>query len=260
MQIIAFCAIAGICGTGFGGFISAVLLKKTSEKITCWMLTFAAGVMTSIVCFGLVPEAILLSGMLVPVSGMVIGVVVIMLLNRLVDKITAPNEGEHEVHHTHEELYHESRLIRERSKMLRSGVFMLIAIGLHNIPEGLAIGAGGSHDIQLGVLLAAMIAMHNIPEGMAIAAPLLIGGVNRFKVIGLTALSGAPTLIGGIVGVLTGNISDLAVAMALGVAGGAMLYVVFGEIIPQAIVMTKSRVATIVTLFGLLVGLIISQI
>lgn len=135
---------------------------------------------------------------------------------------------------------------------------MLIAIGLHNIPEGIAIGAGGSHDQQLGTLLAIMIALHSIPEGMAIAAPLLAGGISKGKVILLTALSGAATLFGGLLGIWLGSISDTSIALSLSVAGGAMPYVVFGEIIPQSVVMTKSRKATIVSLFGIIVGLTIS--
>ena len=260
MQVLLFSAVAGICGTGLGGLISAILLKRPSEKMMCWMLTFAAGVMTSIVCFGLVPEAISLSGIILSVIGLIAGVVVIMVLNRIVDKITITNGIDREVHHTPEGLYHEGSVIRDRTKLLRSGIVMLVAIGLHNIPEGLAIGAGGSYDIELGLLLAIMIALHNIPEGMAIAAPLLTGGVGRWKVVGLTALSGAPTLVGGLFGVMLGSISDIAIAVSLAIAGGAMLYVVFGEIIPQAIVMTRSRSATIVTLFGILVVLIIAYI
>ena len=260
MQALLFSAIAGICGTGLGGLISAIILRKPSEKLTCWMLTFAAGVMTSIVCFGLVPEAITLSSTMVSVIGLVIGIVVILILNRVVDRVTKVSAIDSVVHHTPEGLYHEGSLIHNREKLVKSGVVMIIAIGLHNIPEGLAIGAGGSYDIQLGALLAVMIAVHNIPEGMAIAAPLLAGGVNRGKVIGLTALSGAPTLLGGLIGVLVGSISDFAIALCLAAAGGAMLYVVFGEIIPQAVVMTRSRIATIITLFGLLLGLIIAQV
>jgi len=221
---------------------------------------FAAGVMTSIVCFGLVPEAIVLSGVLVSVSGLIVGVVVIMLLNRLVDKLTVTREEDREVHLTPEGLYHEGGLIQNRTRMLKAGMIMFVAIGLHNIPEGIAIGAGGSYSFQLGMMLAIMIALHNIPEGMAIAAPLIAGGVGRGKVVFLTALSGAPTFIGGAFGIMIGSISNAAIALSLAAAGGAMLYVVFGEMIPQSVMMTKSRAATIVALFGLLVGLIITQI
>ena len=259
-NMILYSAIAGIFGTGLGGFVCVAFFRKSSDALVCWMLSFAAGVMTSIVCFGLAPEAFGLSGIAVSVSGIILGIVVVMALNRVVDSITKTKEDNLKVHLTHEELYHERQVINDKAKMLRSGILMFVVISLHNIPEGIAIGAGGSHNYKFGVLLAIMIALHNIPEGMAIAAPLLAGGINKRRVVFLTAVSGAPTLLGGLLGQLLGNISDFAVAVSLSAAGGAMLYVVFGEIIPQAIVMTKDRTATIVTLFGIIVGLIITQI
>ncbi|MCL2805800.1 MAG: ZIP family metal transporter [Treponema sp.] len=256
--MILFSAIAGICGMGLGSLISAMLIKKTSENMICWLLSFAAGVMISIVCFGLVPKSFELAGFIVSVSGLVLGIVVIMGLNYIVDKITATSL---KIHITHEELYHESQLIHNPAgRFLRSGIMMLLAIALHNVPEGIAIGAGGSHSFQLGALLAFMIAVHNIPEGMAIAAPLLAGGIKKWKVVLLTSLAGATTLLGGFIGILIGSISDFAIALSLSTAGGAMLYIVFGEIMPQSVIMTKNRTASIVTLFGVIIGLIVTQI
>jgi ZIP family zinc transporter len=260
MEIIIFSAIAGICGTGLGGLVAVLLYRRSSGNMTCWMLSFAGGVMTSIVCFGLVPEAFDLANIVIGVSGLMMGVAIIMILSRIVDKLTEMKGDKLKIHETHEELYHESRIIHSSSQMLRSGMLMLMAIGLHNIPEGLAIGAGGSHNFRLGALLALMIAVHNIPEGMAIASPLLSGGIKRRKALFLTALSGAPTLLGGIIGKFIGNISDYAVAISLSAAGGAMLYIVFCEIIPQSIVMTKDRKASLITLFGIIIGLIVSII
>ena len=263
--IIIFSAIAGIAGTGLGGFFSVLMLKFSTRNMTCWMLSIAAGVMTSIVCFGLIPETIELSGMAVCIMGLVLGILIIMILNHLIDRITNMKGEDLKIHHTPEELYHEGRIINDqfvsdKSKMLRSGILMLLAIGLHNIPEGIAIGAGGSHDFQLGMLLAIMIALHNIPEGMAIAAPLLAGGIGRGKVIFLTMLAGATTLLGGFAGIIVGSISGFTIAISLSAAGGAMLYIVFGEIIPQSIVMTKTRSASAATLAGIIIGLIITQI
>ena len=260
MQVLLFSAGAGIGGMGIGGFISSILLQRSSTNMTCWMLSFAAGIMTSVVCFGLLPEAVELSGITVSISGLALGILVIMGLNRIVDKITEANGESLKVHHTHEELYHQRHVIHDRSKMLRSGIIMLTAIGLHNIPEGIAIGAGGSHDLQLGALIALMIALHNIPEGMAVATPLIAGGINKWKVVLLTTLSGAPTVLGGFIGLLIGNVSDFAVAISLAVAGGAMLYVVFGEIIPQSVVMTSTRIAPLITLFGIIIGLTITML
>jgi len=216
--------------------------------------------MVSIVCFGLIPEAFELAGIMVSILGLVIGVVTIMGLNKLVDKITTSGKESLLIHSTHEELYHESHLINNPTRILRSGIIILLAVSLHNIPEGIAIGAGGSHNYNLGALLALMIAIHNIPEGMAIAAPLLAGGIGKGKVVFLAALSGATTLLGGLIGTLIGSISSYAVAISLSAAGGAMLYVVYGEIIPQSIIMTKNRTASIITLFGIIVGLLVTQV
>ena len=260
MQMLLFSAGAGILGMGVGGLLSALLFKQASENITCWLLSFAAGIMTSIVCFGLIPEAIELSGVAVSISGLILGIVIILLLNKFIDKLTKLSDESMKVHRTHEEFYHQEQVIHNRSKMLRSGIIMLTAISLHNIPEGIAIGAGGTHDFSLGALITIMVTLHNVPEGMAVAAPLLAGGVSRFRAVFWTTISGAPTVLGCVIGLLIGNISELAIALSIAASGGAMLYVVFGEIIPQSVVMTKSRIAPLVTLFGILVGLLIAKI
>ena len=260
MQVLLFSAVAGIVGTGLGGVTSAILLRHAKDHVVCWMLSFAAGIMTGIVCFSLVPESVEITNTIITIVGLILGVIVIKLLNRIVDKVTGTSAEGMKVHCTHAELYHEHPLIQNRSNMLYSGIIMFAAISLHNLPEGVAIGAGGAHDAQFGALLAFIIMLHNLPEGMAIAAPMLVGGLNKWKVIFLTSLSGAPTLLGGFIGVLIGNISDTAVALSLSVAGGAMLYVVFGEIIPQSIVLMRGRTATIVTLIGVIVGLALTMV
>ena len=245
---------------GFGALITAILLKRPSENMTCWLLSFAAGIMVSIACFGLVLEALDLAEPLICVLGLTIGIVVIMILNRITDRVTDNKEENLKIHHTHEELYHAGEIIKNPSSLLRSGILMFIAIALHNVPEGMAIGAGGIHDFRLGLLITALIAFHNIPEGMAVAAPLLAGGINKWKVILLTSIAGGTTLIGGLIGVVIGGISDFAIALSLSSAGGAMLYIVFGEILPQFTVMTKSRTSSIITLFGIIIGFIATLI
>lgn len=260
MEIILLSVIAGICGTGLGGFIT-VVFGKSSDSSTCVFLSFAGGIMISISCFGLLPEAEDLGGIYASVGGLVIGIVVIMVLNRIVDYITLKSRDKRRIHSTPAEYYHEEELIgsKNKSSLVRSGIIMLIAIGIHNVPEGLAIGSGGSHDFSMGVLMAVMIAIHNVPEGMAIAAPLTAAKINGALVVLLTLLSGAPTVLGAALGLLLGNISDMAVALCLSGAAGAMLYVVFGEIIPQAVAYRKDRLATISTLVGIVLGLIIAK-
>ena len=258
MEIILLTAIAGIVGMGLGGLISA-LLGNISPKAMCWVLSFAGGVMVSVVSFELIPEGIELAGMGVAILGLISGVVVVALLNRLLDRATIKDGDNLEAHISKAGVYHEGSFV-SKPALLRSGVIMLIAISLHNLPEGIAIGAAGTHNIRMGIILAAVITLHCIPEGMAIGAPLIGGGISRGKVVLLTALSGVPTIIGGAIGILLGGISDTALALALTGAGGAMFYVVFGEVLPQASIITKSRFTTFAAIIGIVVGLVITSL
>ena len=138
---------------------------------------------------------------------------------------------------------------------------MASAIALHNVPEGMTIGASyASNNGVMGsaaLILAILIGLHNIPEGMAVSVPLISGGMSKSKAVLVTALSGAPTIIGALLGYLLGDIGSLGLALSLGFASGAMLYVVFGEILPQAILMYRSKLPAFSTIMGMLLGLFI---
>ena len=258
MEIILLTALAGVVGMGLGGLVAA-FLGNISPKTMCWVLSFAGGVMVSIVSFELIPEGIELAGVTVAVIGLILGIAVVALLNHLLDRVTIKNGDNLETHISQAGVYHENTLAGKPA-LLRSGIIMLVAISLHNLPEGIAIGAAGTHDIRMGMVLAIVILLHCIPEGMAISAPLIGGGMSKGKAVALTALSGVPTVIGGAIGMLIGGISETALALALTGAGGAMFYVVFGEILPQSSIITKSRFTTFAALFGILVGLLITAL
>ena len=258
MEILLLTALVGVVGMGLGGLVAA-LLGNVSSKVMCWMLSFAGGVMISIVCFELIPEGIELGGMAVTILGLIFGIIIVMGFHRLLDRITMKNGGNLDDHIEQVGIHHENKFIGN-PRLLKSGVIMLVAISLHNLPEGIAIGAAGTHDIGLGVMLAIIIMLHCIPEGMAIAAPLIGGGISKVKAVALTTLSGVPTILGGAIGMFVGGISDIALALALTGAGGAMLYVVFGEILPQSSIITKSRITTIAALGGIIVGLLITAL
>ena len=138
---------------------------------------------------------------------------------------------------------------------------MASAIALHNVPEGMTIGAAyASNNGVMGsaaIMLAILIGLHNIPEGMAVAVPLIAGGTSKWKAVLITASSGIPTIAGALLGYLLGEIGPLGLSMSLGFASGAMLYVVFGEILPQAILMYRSKLPAFSAIGGILVGLII---
>ena len=138
---------------------------------------------------------------------------------------------------------------------------MVCAIALHNVPEGMTIGASyASNGGVMGssaLVLAVLIGLHNIPEGMAVSVPLISGGMNKTKAVLVTALSGVPTIVGAMLGFLIGEIGAMGLALSLGFASGAMLYVVFGEILPQAILMYHSKLPAFSAIVGILVGLFI---
>ena len=142
-----------------------------------------------------------------------------------------------------------------------AGIVMACAIALHNVPEGMTIGASyASNDAVMGsaaLLLAVLIGLHNIPEGMAVSVPLISGGMSKFKAVLITASSGIPTILGALLGFVLGEIGALGLALSLGFASGAMLYVVFGEIIPQSILMYHSKLPAFTAIGGILVGLLV---
>ena len=258
-RVLMYSALAGIGGTGLGGVL-AVALGSTSQKFNCWLLSFAGGVMASVVFFTLIPESIELTGTLLTILWMSLGVVVIMALNYVVDRLTGGEEPIVRLHRTTEELQHVKGFVGKRQDALRSGLLMIFAMALHSIPEGIVVGASGSHDIQLGLIIALIIALHNIPEGMVVAAPLISAGFGARRVILISASLGATQLLGGIIGISMGVLSNYFLALSLAFAGGAMLYVTFCEILPQSVIMTESRSSTYVTLIGIIAGMLLAKI
>ena len=270
--LIVTTAIAGVAGTGLGGLIGA-MLQKDSNRTVSLLLSFAGGVMLSVVCFDLVTEAIETEvGILTVIGSVALGVAITFLLNYLIDRNTTPEVPHIDENHPKtaddlDELIHSDHLeqhyVRKDNKLslFVAGIVMACAIALHNVPEGMTIGASyASNNGVMGsaaLVLAVLIGLHNIPEGMAVSVPLISGGMKKGKAVLITAASGIPTILGSLLGYLLGEIGPLGLAMSLGFAGGAMLYVVFGEILPQSILMYHSKLPAFSVIVGMLVGLLI---
>ena len=270
--LIMTTAMAGVVGTGFGGLVGA-MLQKDSDRIVSLLLSFASGVMTSVVCFDLAVEAIETNvGVWTVIGAIAFGVAVIYILNYLIDRKTNPEVPHIDENHPKtaddlDELIHsdhyKQHFVKKDSKfaLFIAGVVMASAIALHNVPEGMTIGASyASDDGALGgaaLVLAVLIGLHNIPEGMAVSVPLISGGMAKWKAVLLTAATGIPTIIGALLGFALGEIGPVGLALSLGFASGAMLYVVFGEILPQAILMYHSKLPAFSAIAGILVGMVI---
>ena len=270
--LILTTAIAGVVGTGLGGLIGA-LLQKDSNRTVSLLLSFAGGVMLAVVCFDLAVEAVETQvGIFTAIASIAIGVAVIYFLNHIIDNKTNPEVPHVDANHpqTHDDLdelihmdHFREHFNHKDSKLALfvAGMVMACAIALHNVPEGMTIGASyASSDGVLGraaLILAVLIGLHNIPEGMAVSVPLISGGMAKWKAVLITAASGIPTVIGAILGYWLGEIGPLGLCMSLGFASGAMLYVVFGEILPQAILMYHSKLPAFSAIGGILVGMLI---
>lgn len=280
LAIIVITLVSGVVGTGLGGVVGAVL-KRDSSKVVSLLLSFAAGIMLAVVCFDLMSEPIeMMNEGTVPkytpvivVAAAAVGYAVVYLLNKIIDKRT-DREVEH-IDENHpataddlDELIHSNHLETHknaRSHLFVAGLVMMAAIALHNLPEGMVIGASYAVTENLtanlfsgsGFIIAVVIGLHNIPEGMAVSVPLISGGMGKVKAVLLTALSGLPTVFGALIGYALGGINEIMLVLALGFASGAMLYVVFGELLPESILMWKSKLPALSLFVGLLVGFLI---
>ena len=280
LAIIIITFISGVIGTGLGGLIG-VLLKRDSNKVVSLLLSFAAGIMLAVVCFDLMtqPLDMMKSGAVpnyvpwIVVAAVIVGYALVYLLNFAIDKKT-----NHEVKHIDEnhpqtaddldELIHADHYRSHKdnkSNLFIAGLVMMCAIALHNLPEGMVIGASYAITDNLtanlfsgsGFIMAIVIGLHNVPEGMAVSVPLVSGGMRRFKAVLLTALSGLPTVLGAVLGYALGGINDIMLVVSLGFASGAMLYVVFGELLPESILMWKSKLPAFALFVGVLVGFLL---
>ena len=276
LLIIMITAVAGVGGTGLGGLTGA-LIKKDSKKTVSLLLSFAAGVMIAVVCFDLITEAVFPNGrngdsqLYITIIGVLIGFLVVALLNYMIDRSTKHEIDHLDAHHPEtaddlDELIHSDHLMaheQQKSPLFMAGVIMATAIALHNLPEGMVIGAAYASGtsttsaISSGLLTAIVIGLHNVPEGMAVSVPLIAGGMNKTKAVLITALSGLPTVIGAMIGYLLGSMGAIWLTLSLSFASGAMLYVVFGELLPESILMWKSKRPAFFVIMGILCGMLI---
>jgi zinc transporter, ZIP family len=233
--------LAGVIGTGSGGMIT-YLLRKPSTSFLSAILGFSAGVMLVVVFMELLPEAVEIGSFFYGMVGLLLGIVVLLLLD-----IYFPH------HHHYSDECHMSRF-------RKIGVLLGVGIALHNIPEGLAIGAGYVSGESLGLGLAVIMTVQNIPEGVAMATALCIGGIRNGKIVLATALAGLPMGLGALGGALIGSISPLFLSVSLGFAAGAMLYIVCDELIPDAQSLSTGHSATLGIVVGVVVGIFLTAL
>jgi ZIP family zinc transporter len=234
---LAASLLAGLA-TGAGA-LPVLFTKRISDKLLDVMLGFSAGVMLAATAFSLIVPAIDLGGPFVAVFGIILGALVLHLIDRFVP-------------HFHPALGAEG----PPSRLSKVWLFVL-AITIHNFPEGLAVGVSfGGGDIAAGLVIATAIGLQNMPEGLAVALPLVREGYSRRKSLLYGTLTGLVEPLGGLLGVALVSIFMPVLPWGLAFAAGAMLFVVSDEMIPESHRKGFEREAT----FGLIAGFVVMML
>ncbi len=228
------------------GALPALFFKNISKRLFSCMLGAAAGVMLAATAFSLLVPGIDFGNQIWPGKGLWVvsaGMMIGALFLHFADK-RLPH------------LHFDSDVENNFDSLQKISLF-IIAITLHNFPEGMSVGVSfGSGDINKGLVLSIAIALQNLPEGLAVALPLIGLGYNKWKAVGIATLTGLVEPVGGFLGVTMVTLFSEILPIAMGFAGGAMLFVICEEIIPETYVNGRSRTAT----FSLMIGFIIMMI
>lgn len=235
--------------TGIGA-LPALFVNKISSKFYNGMLGLAAGVMLSATAFSLLIPGIEFGNNIWPGNGLWV-VAAGMLI------------GAYFLHYSDEKMPHihfGDALEANRETLQKISLF-IIAITIHNFPEGMSVGVSfGTGDIKNGIVLATAIGIQNIPEGLAVAMPLVGLGYNKWKAVGIATLTGLVEPIGGLLGITMTSVFSSILPFAMGFAAGAMLFVISEQIIPETHATGRSRIATFALLFGFIIMMALEQL
>jgi len=215
----------GTC-LGAGAVIAFGRLKPSTLAL---LLGLAAGIMSSVVIFDLLPSSLRYGGFIVTISGFAAGTGIMAVMDMALGLLSPSTFS--------------------GKDYLKMGYLIAAGIALHDLPEGLAIAAGFAAPGNLGPLLVLAIGLHNIPEGMATAAPLRYGGLGAAKVLLINVLISLVTPLGTYLGVVLVEASRVFIGLLLAFAAGAMTYIVTNELIPEA-----SRYSRLLACLGVLAG------
>lgn len=246
MSIVLLTAL-GVGGATLIGSLIGFTFKNISHKFSDIILSFAAGVMLCAAVFGLIMPSVEYAGkygIFVTVAGIFCGAYVLNLMDKLVPHLHRLSGAEIEDH-------------TENNEKLGKVLLFVMAIAIHNLPEGIAAGVGfGTGNTAEALTIAGGIALQNIPEGMVIIAPMLAAGISKKRTLIAAALTGVVEVAGTFIGYFAVSLSNAVLPFALAFAGGTMLYVISDEMIPETHAHGGERGATYALLAGFALMLI----
>ncbi|MBR2472539.1 MAG: ZIP family metal transporter [Clostridia bacterium] len=242
MEAVLLTAL-GVGGATVFGAVLGFAFKKLSHKFSDIVLSFAAGVMLAAAVLGLIlPSIEYGNNVLITVVGIFAGALCLNLTDKLVPHLHRLVGDDSEKHHN-----------ADLSKVL----LFVMAIAIHNLPEGIAAGVGfGSGNTAQALIIAGGIALQNIPEGMVIIGPMLAAGVTPKKTFVCALITGLVEVLGTLIGYFAVSLASAILPFALAFAGGTMLYVISDEMIPETHAHGEQQGATYALLVGFCVMLI----
>ena len=246
MELVFLTATAlGVGGATAIGAVIGFIFKGISHKFSDAVLAFAAGVMLAAAVLGLILPSLEYGGdfsILITSVGILAGALCMKLVDVLVPHLHKMSESGDDI---------ESH---GRNKSIDKVMLFVIAIAIHNLPEGISAGVGfGTGNNGEAMLIALGIALQNIPEGMVIISPMLATGMSPKKTFLIAAATGMIEVVGTFIGYLAVSISSFILPFALSFAGGTMLYVISDEMIPE----THAHGAESAATFSLIAGFIL---
>lgn len=245
--------------TGIGSAI-AFLSKTTNQAFFAVSMGFSAGVMIYLSFAEILPKATgYISSELpqaqsaaVAAGALILGMVLMALIDALVPSGANPHEN------TRVELLGESQSTIEpqgieQQRLIKTGVFVALAIAIHNFPEGLATFLLVLDDPQVGIALAIAVAMHNIPEGIAVSVPIYYATKSRIKAFKLSFLSGLSEPAGALIGylLLAPYLSDFVLGIIFAMVAGVMVFLAIDTLLPTA----RNSARGHLTVYGLIAGM-----
>ncbi len=234
----------GVGLSTFLGSIMAYFIKSISHKTNDIILSFAAGVMLSATVYNLIGGSLDTknASIFITIAGVLVGAVFILLVDNIVPHL------------------HNYISPGNDSDKLKKVILFLIAIAIHNFPEGLVVGISFSgNDINNAIAMAIGISLQNIPEGLITILPLLAAGVSKKRAFVIALITGMSELLGVIIGYFTINISVLLLPFMLAFAGGTMLYVINHDMITETHSHRFETQATFSLICGFLLMVVINQ-
>ena len=241
--------------TSIGGLI-AFFAKRTKTTFLSFSMGFSAGVMIYISFTQILSNANdIISGSYEAKTSawltllfFVIGFFITALIDKMLPAIDNPHEARTVEQMTDIEA-------RKNKKLLRIGTFTAIAIGIHNLPEGIATFMSGVSDITVGISIALAIAIHNIPEGIAISVPVYYATGSKKKALLWSVLSGFSEPLGAVVGyfIIIFFHGENVLGYVFAIVAGIMIYISFDELLPAAHRYGKHHEA----IYGLISGIVV---